>query len=126
VLFALMFANGAVLVGEYINGNNQALFLPHGFVPAHPSVATSFTSMFLQAGFWHFAGNMFFFWMFGNRVESLFGRSLFAALPFERVWRIGLLLCPQPALGVSVCGASGAISGIAGCFLVRFPARGLT
>jgi membrane associated rhomboid family serine protease len=68
-----------VWLSEYASGSTQALFLAHGFVPAHPSLATAFTSMFLHAGFWHLAGNVFFFWMFGNKVENLFGPWLFAS-----------------------------------------------
>jgi membrane associated rhomboid family serine protease len=122
VLFTVVFANGVVLIGEYLNGNNQTLFLAHGFVPAHASATTAFTSMFLHAGFWHFLGNMFFFWMFGNRVENLFGRWLFAATYL--VSGFGATACYYVLnlhSTVPCVGASGAISGIAGCFLVLFP-----
>lgn len=122
VLFLLIFANAVVLVGEYINGNNRALFLAHGFVPAHPSIATALTSMFLHAGFWHFAGNMFFFWMFGNRVENLFGRWLFAATYLlSGFGAMAFYYLLNEHSSVPCVGASGAISGIAGCFLFLFP-----
>jgi membrane associated rhomboid family serine protease len=61
------------VLSEYASGRTPALLLAHGFVPAHPSIATASTSMFLQPGFWHLAGNLFFFWMFGNKVENLLG-----------------------------------------------------
>lgn len=78
--------------------------------------------MFLHAGFWHYAGNMFFLWMFGNRVENMFGRWLFVAAylvnGFGATYFYYVLNLHSAVPSV---GASGAISGIVGCFLVLFP-----
>jgi membrane associated rhomboid family serine protease len=82
--------------------------------------------MFLHAGFWHLAGNLFFFWfffwMFGNKVENLLGPWLFAATYLLGGFgRDSLLHALNPYSPIPCVGASGAISGIAGCFLVPFP-----
>jgi membrane associated rhomboid family serine protease len=122
VVFALIFINGIVLIGEYVGGPPQTWFTSHGFIPEHASLATAFTSMFLHAGFWHYAGNMFFLWMFGNRVENMFGRWLFVAAylvsGFGATYFYYVLNLHSTVPSV---GASGAISGIVGCFLVLFP-----
>jgi membrane associated rhomboid family serine protease len=122
VVFALIFINGMVLLGEYVGGPPQSWFATHGFVPERASVATAFTSMFLHGGFWHYVGNMFFLWMFGNRVENMLGRWLFAATylvcGFAAILFFYLLNLHSK---VPCVGASGAISGIVGCFLVLFP-----
>ena len=122
VVFALIFINGIVLIGEYVGGPPQTWFTSHGFIPDHASIATAFTSMFLHAGFWHYAGNMFFLWMFGNRVENMFGRWLFVAAylvsGFGATYFYYVLNLHSTVPSV---GASGAISGIVGCFLVLFP-----
>jgi membrane associated rhomboid family serine protease len=78
--------------------------------------------MFLHAGILHYVGNMFFLWMFGYRIENTFGAWLFAFV---------YLLCGFGASGlhylinstsnIPCVGASGAISGIMGCYFVLFP-----
>jgi membrane associated rhomboid family serine protease len=87
-----------------------------------------FTSMFLHAEFWHIAGNMLFLWIFGDNVEDFFGH--FTYLLFYLVCGIGAgllhivfnLHSTVPALG-----ASGAISGVMGAYILLYPrARILT
>lgn len=78
--------------------------------------------MFLHAGIAHIAGNMLFLWIFGDNVEDFFGH--FGYLVFYLVCGIGSgllhvlfnLNSPLPALG-----ASGAISGVMGAYLVLYP-----
>jgi membrane associated rhomboid family serine protease len=70
-----MSLNTLVLAATYIHpSNSDPVFGRYGFIPAHPHLSTLLSSMFLHAGFWHFAGNMFFLWMFGYRVENTFSR----------------------------------------------------
>jgi membrane associated rhomboid family serine protease len=123
VLLGLVVVNALVLAATYIHPSMaDAVFLRYGFVPTHPQISTLLSSMFLHAGFWHFAGNMFFLWMFGYRVENTFGRWLFALVYF-------LCGCGAAALhyvfntgsSIPCVGASGAISGIVGCYFVLFP-----
>jgi len=122
-LLALGVANALVLAATYLHPSQaDAIFRQYGFVPAHPQFSTLLVSMFLHAGFWHFAGNMFFLWMFGYRVENTFGRLLFTAM---------YLVCGCGATAlhyvfnqnsdIPLVGASGAISGIVGCYFVLFP-----
>ena len=122
VVYALMVVNGIVLIVTSLGYSSQAVFLQYGFIPAQHRPITVLTSMFLHAGFWHYAGNMFFLWMFGNRVENLLGKALF--LPAYLLCGAGgawLHFVLDPASTVPCVGASGAISGIAGIFFVLFP-----
>jgi membrane associated rhomboid family serine protease len=104
----------------------------HAFLNGHGSFQFAFlpllTSMFLHSGFAHIAGNMLFLWIFGDNVEDYFGH--FPYLLFYLVCGVGADLLhivfnfhsSLPALG-----ASGAISGVMGAYIVLYPrARILT
>ncbi len=95
--------------------------------PAMP-MTTLLSSMFLHGGLLHLGGNMLFLWIFGDNIELKFGRAKFLALYLA--WGVvasladivGDATSPLPAVG-----ASGAISGVLGAYLVIFPrARILT
>jgi membrane associated rhomboid family serine protease len=86
------------------------------------------TSMFVHAGFFHFAGNMLFLWIFGNNVEDAMGKVRFAI--FYLLCGLGAALAQvalNPDSRIPMVGASGAISGVLGAYLLLFPhARVLT
>jgi len=122
IVFCLVFINGIILLGEYVGGPPQTWFASHGFIPARASVTSAFSSIFLHAGFLHYLGNMFFLWMFGNRVENMFGRWLFAFTYFLGGFGGTLFFYALNLHSTTPCvGASGAISGIVGAFLILFP-----
>src|SRR5690606_7989035 len=80
------------------------------------------TSMFLHGSWMHLLGNMWFFWIFGNNVEDAMGGSRFAAFYLA----CGLLaafaqVAVDPASNVPMVGASGAISGVMGAYLILYP-----
>ncbi len=87
-----------------------------------------FTSMFLHGSWMHLIGNMWFLWIFGNNIEDSMGRLRF--LLFYVLTGLAAAvahLISAPASLVPVVGASGAISGIMGAYLVLYPkARVLT
>ena len=118
----LIVINSVLLVLTWFAGPTDALFARYGFTPAHPLLSTAFTSMFLHAGFWHLFGNMWFLWMFGNQVEKILGRWVFC-LAYLACGLGGDLLhyLFNSTSAIPSVGASGAISGIAGCFFVLFP-----
>jgi membrane associated rhomboid family serine protease len=118
----------------------QAFELVNATIPNHIRLALSghgsleaaflpiFTSMFMHSGLLHIAGNMLFLWIFGDNVEDYFGH--FPYLLFYFVCGVGSGLThiifnyhsTLPALG-----ASGAISGVMGAYIILFPrARVLT
>lgn len=122
VLVAIIIANTLALLATYLLYSPEAMFQRYGFTPAQHSWITLLTSMFLHSGFWHIAGNMWFLWMFGNRVENTFGKWLF--LPVYLICGLGgaeLHWLLNQHSSIPCVGASGAISGIAGTYLVLFP-----
>ena len=87
-----------------------------------PEWMTLITSQFLHAGFLHIAGNMLFLWIFGNNVEDKLGhfRYLFfylacGALAGLSQWYF------SPYSEIPSLGASGAIAGVMGAYILRFP-----
>ena len=87
-----------------------------------PAWLTLLTCMFLHGGFMHFAGNMWFLHIFGDNVEDRFGHLGYAALYLGTGIIAGLshlvsnVLSPIPTIG-----ASGAIAGVMGAYLVLYP-----
>src|SRR5262245_6335783 len=87
-----------------------------------PAPATIFTSMFLHAGFWHMAGNMWFLWIFGNNVEDAMGHVRFVL--FYAMCGVAAVFAQvtlNPGSIVPMVGASGAISGVLGAYMLLFP-----
>lgn len=83
---------------------------------------TIFSSMFFHASFWHLFGNMWFLWVFGNNLEKKLGKIKFLAfyiLCGVSSALIYLLLASQKS--IPAIGASGAISGVLGGYLILFP-----
>lgn len=99
-----------------------------GFVPDHPSLLTILTSMFLHGDVLHLLGNMLYFWIFADNVEDRMGRGLFLVFyltaGFAAVlahWGVAEGLGDEATLRVPCVGASGAISGVLGAYLVFHP-----
>ncbi|HEX6737931.1 MAG TPA: rhomboid family intramembrane serine protease [Vicinamibacteria bacterium] len=91
-----------------------------GYVPAHPELTHLLSSMFVHAGWLHLLGNMLFLFLSAPFVEDLFGRPLFAALYLLSGAAAGLAHgWHRPESVTPLVGASGAIAGVMGAFLVR-------
>ncbi|HEY3377611.1 MAG TPA: rhomboid family intramembrane serine protease [Armatimonadota bacterium] len=106
----------AVIPIEYATG--KALY-PGTLQPIYLTV---FTAMFMHAGFLHLAGNMLYLWIFGNNVEDIMGSGRF--LLFYLLCGIiatAAHIASDPASHLPSLGASGAIAGVLGAYLVRFP-----
>ncbi|HTU45644.1 MAG TPA: rhomboid family intramembrane serine protease [Bryobacteraceae bacterium] len=101
----------------------RELFIEHwGLVPDQLHLSTLVTSMFLHGGWLHLIGNMWFFWVFGSHIEDAIGSPKFlvfyllsgiASAVVQFVTSFG---SPIPTIG-----ASGAIAGIMGAFLMLYP-----
>jgi membrane associated rhomboid family serine protease len=105
------------------------LFRTWGFVPAEvgPGVAVRdavrvFTSMFLHGGIFHVGGNMLFLWVFGDNVEDELGHGSFLLFYLlTGVAAVGGQYWAMPESTLPMVGASGAISGILGAYLLLYP-----
>lgn len=89
--------------------------------PISPFVSL-FTSMFVHGGWLHIAGNMLFFWIFGNNIEDLMGHFRFIVFYFvcgliAAFTQIGF----DPTSAIPSLGASGAIAGVLGAYFITYP-----
>src|SRR6202165_414284 len=85
------------------------------------------TSMFLHGGWLHLLGNMLFLWVFGRNVEDLIGSGRFVGFYlFCRLVAGVVQVIANPYSRVPTIGASGAIAGVMGAYLIKFPRRRTT
>src|ERR1700693_4323559 len=100
-------------------------FVEHwGIVPDSISgnLQTLLTSMFLHGGWLHLLGNMLFLWVFGRNVEDLIGGVRFLAFYLCCGLAAAILqVLANPYSRVPTIGASGAIAGVMGAYLIKFP-----
>jgi membrane associated rhomboid family serine protease len=136
VNYALLFINIAVFVLErsIITQGGEAWLVPgYGLVPTRfmndvPGEAfTIFTSMFMHGGWLHLGGNMLFLYIFGDNVEDSVGHLRY--LVFYLLSGIGAAaaqVLTNPASQLPMVGASGAIAGVLGAYVVLFPSAPIT
>ena len=87
----------------------------------HP-VATVFSSMFLHAGLLHIMGNMLYLWIFGSNVEGTLGHGRFLTFYLLSGLLAALMQTAfHPDSSVPMIGASGAVAGVLGAYLLLFP-----
>ena len=99
-----------------------------GAIATNPEWITLFSSQFLHGGFLHIAGNMLYLWIFGNNVEDRLGHAKFVVF-YLACGALAALAQWYFAAGSTIpsLGASGAIAGVMGAYIIRFPrARVLT
>ena len=126
VTFALIGLNVLMFLLELSAGDgfiDTWAFVPARFAasPAGQAV-TIFTAMFMHGGWAHLLGNMLFLWIFGDNVEDRFGRGKF--LFFYLVTGIAATFAQfalAPHSTVPNVGASGAIAGVLGAYILMFP-----
>jgi membrane associated rhomboid family serine protease len=97
-------------------------------LPSGPALLGVFTSMFLHGGWFHLIGNLWYLWLFGDNVEDRMGHFRFLAFYLvSGVAAAAVHVLSDPGGTVPAIGASGAISGVLGAYLVFYPfARILT
>ena len=142
VTVAIILANVLIFFYQLSLGENfNYLLFKYGAIPfeitqgqevtyeaAFPIPLTLFTAMFLHGGWMHVIGNMWYLWIFGNNVEDKLGHFRFLIFYLLS----GLIasftyVATNANSQVPMIGASGAIAGVLGAYLIRFPqARVLT
>jgi membrane associated rhomboid family serine protease len=110
------------LGGQYSQLTASSITERYAFIPAHPKPITYITSTFLHVDWWHVIGNMWFLWLAGFVLEDAWGRPLYLLIYLAA----GAFACQfdawtRPGSIIASVGASGAIAGLMGAFLVRFP-----
>lgn len=92
-----------------------------------PVYVTLFTSMFLHGGWLHIGGNMLYLWIFGNNVEDSMGRGRFVVFYLGCGLLAGLAqIAIDPVSDIPNIGASGAIAGVLGGYLLLYPRARVT
>ncbi len=126
VTYVLIILNVLFFLVE-LNGGDAFIerwaFVPARFL-ANPigEFPTIFTSMFMHAGWLHLGGNMLYMWIFGDNVEDRLGHALFAI--FYILCGLGATFAQLAfSLGSNIpnLGASGAIAGVLGAYIIMFP-----
>jgi membrane associated rhomboid family serine protease len=125
IVTALIIAANAVTFMFELGGGDVFItrwsLVPANIVSGHDWI-TILTSMFMHAGWAHILGNMLFFWVFGPEIEDVMG-----GLPYLVFYLLSGLVATfaqvvvDPASTVPNLGASGAIAGVMGAFLITFP-----
>ena len=100
----------------------QVIIERYALIPSHIHLLALVTSMFLHGGWMHIIGNMWFLWVFGSRVEDVVGSFKYLIYYlFCGVIAAMVHLATNPGSPIPTIGASGAIAGIMGGFLLLYP-----
>ncbi len=133
VTVLLIMVNIGVFIWEMFNpmgGDAVALLygaIPHNLVTFQSEqlvtpLESVFTSMFLHGGFLHVAGNMLYLWIFGDNIEDELGHFRFLLFYlFSGVVAVYAYAMTDPKSMLPMIGASGAISGVLGAYILLFP-----
>ena len=136
VTWVILALNVAVYVVQTVTGTGQEVWawrfglVPHELVSGQeltPQLASSpylnlFTSLFLHGDFMHLAGNMLYLWIFGDNVEDRLGHFRFIVFYLLSGLAASLFFVwIHSGLEIPLVGASGAIAGVLGAYLVSFP-----
>jgi membrane associated rhomboid family serine protease len=108
------------LVNNFEVSRSRSVFRAFGYIPAEPHLLALLTSMFMHGGWLHLIGNMLFLWLSGTSLEDRWGRIFFPALYLASGVVATLIHAAiQPQSILPLVGASGAIAGLMGAFLIR-------
>lgn len=136
ITILLIIANIAIFIWEATMGSAELgkIIAVYGFIPRklysafkasdffNPLWISVFTSMFLHGGLLHIGGNMLYLWIFGNNIEDLLGHFKFL-LFYILAGIAGVIgqVVSSPSSTVPGIGASGAIAGVLGAYLLYYP-----
>jgi len=128
ITYALVIVNVLFFMLELLGGEqfiiNWALVPSRFFSNPFREVINLFTAMFMHAGWMHLGGNMLYLLIFGDNVESRFGHMKF--LIFYLISGLAASFAQMlftPLSDIPILGASGAIAGVLGAYLLLFPKR---
>ena len=124
VTIALIVLNVIVFFHEQTLGEYtyRRFVMTYGLVPATFDWVSVFTSMFVHGGWEHIIGNMLFLWIFGDNVEDRMGHGRF--IVFYVLCGVTAALVQtafNPDSAIPMIGASGAVSGVLGAYILMFP-----
>ena len=117
VLFFIQF----LISRNDINSANR-IFYSFGFIPADFNILTIFSSMFIHGNLAHIIGNLWFLKVFGDNVESVLGhlKYFFFYICCGFIAALAQYII-NPSSAIPMIGASGAIAGVLGAYMIQFP-----
>jgi len=114
LVFLLMLSMDAYTQNDFV--------LHYAVVPARLHFSALLTSMFLHGGWMHLIGNMWFLWIYGDNVEDVLGHGKYLLFYLACGVLAGLAqYLMSPDSRIPMLGASGAIAGVMGAYLIKFP-----
>ena len=122
VTYAIIGLNILVFLGQFYLYDNASMIATFAFIPYEFKLFTIFTSMFMHGGIMHIIGNMWFLYIFGDNVESILGHARY--LYFYLFCGAGAAVAQfliEPYSTTPMVGASGAIAGVLGAYMIKFP-----
>lgn len=124
----LIIANVLIFLVTFFSPDFDQIVQEYGAIPNQilkgENLSTLLTSTFLHAGFLHLIGNMWFLWLFGDNVEHNLGKIrfiIFYLLVGVLASMVHVFAAPAAHMNIPTVGASGAISGLLGGYVVLFP-----
>ena len=122
VTYAIIGLNILVFLGQFYVYDNASMIATFAFIPYEFKLFTIFTSMFMHGGIMHIIGNMWFLYIFGDNIESILGHARY--LYFYLFCGAGAAVAQfliEPYSTTPMVGASGAIAGVLGAYMIKFP-----
>jgi membrane associated rhomboid family serine protease len=124
VTIVIIVVNILVFLLEFsLDESSRNLFIAtYGLTPDRFHVQNILTSMFVHGGWMHVLGNMWFLWIFGDNIEDILGHGKY--LVFYLLCGTAAALAQvliDPSSQVPMVGASGAIAGVMGAYMIKFP-----
>ena len=127
--YALIAMNSAIFVGTLLSGAFDQTIEEYGMKPVEvlrgQQLHTLFTSMFLHGGILHILFNMWYLWIFGDNIEDILGRGKFLLFYFgaglAASFAHAFSVSGTPSATIPTIGASGAISGVLGAYVLLYP-----
>lgn len=96
--------------------------MEYGVVPSRFQYLDLISSMFLHGGWFHLLGNMWFLWIYGDNVEDVLGHHKYLLFYILCGVAAGMVqVLTNPGSRIPTVGASGAIAGVMGAYLIKFP-----
>ena len=142
VTVTIIVLNSLIFLASYLRGPEafQLFTYQFGFIPVEltnmveltPQLSASpyftmFSSMFMHGGWMHLIGNMLFLWIYGNNVEDYFGHVGFVVFYLVAgLAAVGLHTVFDPSSQIPMVGASGAIAGVMGGYMILHPKARIT
>jgi membrane associated rhomboid family serine protease len=135
VVYGLIVVNFVVFLSYTFTNSGQGIPAQYALIPRAltmgtnsgiatpvPAWITLFTHMFLHANWLHIGGNMLYLWIFGNNIEDVLGHFRFLVFYLlSGLCAAGAQIIGDPTSAIPMLGASGAIAGVLGAYLILFP-----